>query len=131
MKAVLLINHINTMEVIIMIKPSKAKQIMKSVLDGNNVPFLLGGTGVGKSAVVKQLASDLAGDCKVALDEINPDTGVAFTIEEIAARDVPTGHGYKIVQDSEVPVDRSFRDAWTVDDADLTDGTGSGESNLA
>jgi len=66
-----------------------------------------------------------------ALDEINPDTGVAFTIEEIAARDVPTGHGYKIVQDSEVPVDRSFRDAWTVDDADLTDGTGSGESHLA
>ena len=66
-----------------------------------------------------------------ALDEINPDTGVAFTIEEIAARDVPTGHGYKIVQDSEVPVDRSFRDAWTVDEDDLTDGTGSGESHLA
>ena len=66
-----------------------------------------------------------------ASDEINPATGVAFTIQEIAARDVPTGHGYKIVQDSEVPVDRSFRDAWTVDDADLTDGTGSGESHLA
>jgi hypothetical protein len=72
MKAVLLINHINTMEVIIMIKPSKAKQIMKSVLDGNNVPFLLGGTGVGKSAVVKQLADDLASDRKVVIDEINP-----------------------------------------------------------
>ena len=55
-----------------MIKPSKAKQIMKSVLDGNNVPFLLGGTGVGKSAVVKQLADDLASDRKVVIDEINP-----------------------------------------------------------
>ena len=54
------------------LKPTKARQIMLSVLQGNNVPFLLGGTGVGKSAVVKQLASDLAGDCKVALDEINP-----------------------------------------------------------
>ena len=55
---------------------------------------------------------------------INPSTGLTWTVEEIAAKDVPTGSKYKIVEDSDVPTDRSFRDAWTVDDADLTDGVG-------
>ena len=40
------------------------------------------------------------------LTEINPNTGVAFTIEEIAAKDVPTGKKYKIVEDSDVSTDR-------------------------
>ncbi len=31
---------------------------------------------------------------------------------------------YKIVDVSEVPSDREFRDAWTIDDAELTDGVG-------
>ena len=35
-----------------------------------------------------------------------------LTIEEIAAKDVPTGAEYHIVEDSEVPSDRTFRDAW-------------------
>tara|TARA_Y100000401_G_C8294291_1_gene210458 strand:- start:416 stop:625 length:210 start_codon:yes stop_codon:yes gene_type:complete len=48
--------------------------------------------------------------------------GVA--IEEIAKKDVPTGRKYKIVEDSDVSTDRSFRDAWVVDEADLTDGVG-------
>ena len=52
--------------------PSKALQIMKSVLNGGNAPFLLGGTGVGKSAVVKQLAEELANDREIVSDEINP-----------------------------------------------------------
>ena len=65
------------------------------------------------------------------LTEINPDTDKPYTIEEIAAKDVPTGYKYKIVEDSDVPTDRSFRNAWTVDENDLTDGTGSGESHLA
>lgn len=65
------------------------------------------------------------------LTEINPDTNEPYTIEEIAAKDVPSGYKYKIVEDSDVPTDRSFRNAWTVDDSDLTDGTGSGESHLA
>ena len=55
----------------------------------------------------------------------NPDTGKIWTIEEIAAKTVPTGYKYKIVEDSDVPTDRSFRNAWTVDEADLTDGVGS------
>jgi hypothetical protein len=50
------------------------------------------------------------------------------TIQEIAAKDVPTGKPFKIVDVSEIPTDRSQRDAWTVDEADLTDGVG-GESD--
>tara|TARA_R100000742_G_C4256990_1_gene74848 strand:- start:41 stop:511 length:471 start_codon:yes stop_codon:yes gene_type:complete len=46
------------------------------------------------------------------LTEINPKTGNAFTIEEIAAKDVPSGTSYEIVDDSVIPTDRSFRDAW-------------------
>ena len=56
--------------------------------------------------------------------EINPDTGQLWTVEDIAKKDVPTGYKYKIVEDSEIPTDRSFRDAWIVDEADLTDGVG-------
>ena len=58
------------------------------------------------------------------LTEINPATGNSYTIEEIAAKDVPTGKKYKIVEDSDISSDRSFRDAWTVDESDLTDGEG-------
>ena len=59
------------------------------------------------------------------LTEINLDTGNPYTIDEIAAKDVPTGYKYKKVEDSDVPTDRSFRNAWTVDESDLTDGVGS------
>ena len=58
------------------------------------------------------------------LTETNPVTGNPFTIEEIAAKDVPTGKKYKIVEDSDLPSNRNFRDAWTVDESDLTDGEG-------
>ena len=47
-----------------------------------------------------------------------------LTIEEIAAKDVPTGKAYKIVDVSEIPTDRQWRNEWTVDEADLTDGVG-------
>ena len=53
------------------------------------------------------------------------DEALSFmTIDEIALKDVPTGLPYKIVEDSEIPTDRTFRDAWTVDDSTLTDGAG-------
>lgn len=35
-----------------------------------------------------------------------------LTIEEIAAKDVPAGKAYKIVDVSEIPSDRTFRNAW-------------------
>ena len=50
------------------------------------------------------------------------------TIEEIAAKDVPAGKPYKIVDVADIPSDRTFRNAWTVNEADLTDGVGA-ESN--
>ena len=34
------------------------------------------------------------------------------TIEELAAKDVPSGAPYKIVDVSEIPSDRTFRNAW-------------------
>jgi hypothetical protein len=47
-----------------------------------------------------------------------------YGIEAIAAKDVPAGKPYKIIDASEIPSDRSQRNAWTVDEADLTDGVG-------
>jgi len=47
-----------------------------------------------------------------------------LTIEQIAAKDVPTGLAYKIVNVADIPADRSEREAWAVDEADLTDGVG-------
>lgn len=51
-----------------------------------------------------------------------PDCGLS--IEQIAAKDVPAGKPYKIVDASDIPSDRADRDAWVVDEADLTDGVG-------
>ena len=47
-----------------------------------------------------------------------------LTVEQIAKKDVPTGKKYKIVDDSDIPANKNFRDAWIVDEADLTDGVG-------
>ena len=46
------------------------------------------------------------------------------TMDELAKKDVPTGLKYKIVEDSVIPSDRSFRNAWEVDEGELTDGVG-------
>lgn len=51
-----------------------------------------------------------------------------YGIEAIVQKDVPAGKPYKIIDAADVPTDRSQRNAWTVDDADLTDGVGA-ESN--
>jgi hypothetical protein len=47
-----------------------------------------------------------------------------LTIEEIAAKDVPTGKPYLIVDVADIPTDRTFRNAWEVDESTLTDGVG-------
>jgi len=57
-----------------------------------------------------------------------PECLIDRTIEEIAAKDVPAGKPYKIVDVDTIPTDRTFRNAWTVDEEDLTDGVGA-ESN--
>lgn len=43
---------------------------------------------------------------------IIPASECGLTIEEIAAKDVPTGKPYKIVDVSDIPSDRTFRNAW-------------------
>ena len=48
----------------------------------------------------------------------------SYTIQQIAEKDVPAGLAYKIVAETDVPSDRTFRGAWTIADGDLTDGTG-------
>ena len=35
-----------------------------------------------------------------------------LTIEDIAAKDVPAGKPFKIVENSDIPEDRTFRNAW-------------------
>jgi hypothetical protein len=48
----------------------------------------------------------------------------SHTIQEIAEKDVPAGKPYKIVSVDDIPSDRTFRNAWEVDETTLTDGTG-------
>jgi hypothetical protein len=43
---------------------------------------------------------------------IIPAVECGLTIEEIAAKDVPQGKPYKIVDVADVPADRTFRNAW-------------------
>jgi hypothetical protein len=47
-----------------------------------------------------------------------------MSIDDIAKKDVPTGLNYKIINTSDLPNKRNFIDAWTIDDAELTDGVG-------
>lgn len=47
-----------------------------------------------------------------------------YTIEEIAAKDVPAGKHFKIVTTDDIPSDRTFRNAWEIDPSILTDGVG-------
>ena len=47
-----------------------------------------------------------------------------MSIDDIAKKDVPTGLNYKIINTSDLPTDLDFIDAWTIDDAELTDGVG-------
>jgi hypothetical protein len=41
-----------------------------------------------------------------------PSLNCELTIEELAAKDVPAGKPYQIVDVSEIPSDRTFRNAW-------------------
>jgi hypothetical protein len=63
-------------------------------------------------------------DGSVAIIVPTPDCLQYHTIEEIAEKDVPEGVPYKIVDVSEIPSDRTFRNAWEIDESELTDGVG-------
>ena len=58
------------------------------------------------------------------LNEINPATGQPFTIQEIADKDIPAGIStYSIVEDSVIPTDTDFREAWVGVGIGTTGGT--------
>lgn len=46
-----------------------------------------------------------------------PDCGL--TLEEVAAKDVPAGLAWQIVEDADVPADRAFRNAWRLQDGSI------------
>lgn len=64
----------------------------------------------------------------VAIIVPTPECLQEHTIEEIAAKDVPAGKPYKIVDVADLPSDRTFRNAWDIDPSTLADGVGA-ESN--
>lgn len=63
-------------------------------------------------------------DGRVAVIIPAPEAVAQYGIDAIARKDVPEGRPYKIVSEADIPSDRSSRDSWTVDEADLTDGVG-------
>jgi hypothetical protein len=48
----------------------------------------------------------------VAIIIPTPSYLLIHTIEELASKDVPAGKPFKIVDASEIPSDRTFRNAW-------------------
>ena len=50
---------------------------------------------------------------KVRFVIIIPTDNCGLTVEEIQAKDVPSGKTSYIVDKSDIPTDRSFRNAWT------------------
>ena len=49
-------------------------------------------------------------DGGVAILTPNPDSGL--TVEQIAAKDVPAGVPFRIIDAADIPSDRTFRNAW-------------------
>ncbi len=47
---------------------------------------------------------------------IIPSPNCELTIEEMAAKDVPAGKPFQIVNVEDVPSDRTFRNAWTYEE---------------
>lgn len=53
-----------------------------------------------------------------------------YSIEDLAAKDVPAGVPYKIVDAADIPTDRTFRSAWEIDISE-PDGYGIGHDAWA
>jgi hypothetical protein len=52
---------------------------------------------------------------------LTPAPECGLSLEEIAAKDVPAGKPYKIIDAADVPADRTFRNAWTADFTEVTE----------
>ena len=53
-----------------------------------------------------------------------PAPNCGLTLEQICQKDVPTGTKFKIIDSSELPADREFRNAWNYDFTNSYDGVG-------
>ena len=68
---------------------------------------------------------------KVIIYEHNDETNVIvpsgdISVEETARKDVPADVDYWIVEQSTIPTDREFRNAWELDKSTLGTATGKG-----
>ena len=70
-----------------------------------------------KLAIFQQINSD-------TLSVLYPAPNCGLTLEEICRKDVPTGIKYKIIDSSELPDNRDFRNAWQFDFSNNFDGVG-------
>lgn len=52
---------------------------------------------------------------------LTPAPDCNLSLEAIAAKDVPVGKPYKIVDAADIPADRTFRNAWTADFSEVTE----------
>ena len=59
------------------------------------------------------------------LSVVIPSPNTKYTIEQIALKDVPAGKPYRIIEDTDIPTDRTFRNAWEADFSN-PDGAGIG-----
>ncbi len=53
-----------------------------------------------------------------------PEALEKYGIQAIAIKDVPAGKPFKIVDAADIPSDRTFREAWTMAEEELSDGVG-------
>lgn len=60
----------------------------------------------------------------------SPDVVKLYGIDAIAQKDVPFGKPYKIIDELEIPKDRTTRQMWIVEDAQLIDGIGASFSTF-
>lgn len=74
--------------------------------------------------ITKNIEEELESFSSLNIITPTQDALSSMTIEEIARKDVPAGYKYKIINKSELPNDRTFRDAWTINEDELTDGIG-------
>jgi len=45
-----------------------------------------------------------------------PSPNCSLSFEEIIAKDIPAGKPYQVVDSSELPADRTYRNAWTYEE---------------
>lgn len=63
-------------------------------------------------------------DGSLVIGTPTPDALKTKSVLEVAKKCVPNGVPFKIMDAADLPADRTFRDAWDIDDSELTDGFG-------